>query len=1156
MTWCVRVALWCSLIFFATARAAEPGGEAPTCLLVSVEGKVEVARKGSAQWAAAQADQVLQAGDRLRTGLRSRATLRWSGMSVLRVDQLTSMEIQPPAKAGDKPQLDLKSGASYFFSREKPGEIQFRTPAASGAIRGTEFNLAVDANGRTELTLLDGAVELAAAQGQASVQSGEQAVVEPGGAPRKTPVLNAVNVIQWALYYPVVLDADELGLSKPEEENFSSVLKAYRSGDLLAAASAYPENRQPASDAERLLAASLALTVGRVDQAEDGLKALSRTTPPANAVRELIAAVKNQPVTSEQEPLTASEWLARSYLLQSKSRLDDALAAARAATQKSPNFGAAWIRLAELQFGFGRTREATVALAKGRDLSPRNAQGLVLEGFLLAARGKSAEAQETFDRAIAADAALANAWLGRGLVRIHRLQTAAGRADLQVAAALEPQRAILRSYLGKAFGDSGDAAHAEKELGLSRNLDPNDPTSWLYSALLLQQQNRLNEAVEDLERSKELNSNRSLFRSRLLLDQDQAVRSANLAAIYRDAGLVDFGAREASRAVNLDYANHSAHLFLADSFDAQRDPKLLNLRYETPWFSELLVSQLLAPVGAGSLSQNISQQEYSQLFDANHVGLFTSAEYFSSGDWVLRGSQYGVMEQSSYSVDGLYRRENGQRPNNDLEQRYVSGRFKQQLTPQDSVFLQGSWFSSESGDISQYYNQNSAGRGLSVKERQLPNLLLGYHHEWSPGNHTLLLAGRFDDTLDLDDSAPALLFYRTFVSPLGSTNRSLQNPALFSLDYRSELEAYSTELQQIWQTPQHTVVAGARYQVGWSDTDSTLNRQLTGVVADQSVETRLDRFSVYAYENWRLLDSLLLTAGASYDRLHFPRNIDTAPITDDEATKDRLSPKAGLLWSPLPDTHVRGIYSRSLGGVFFDTSVRLEPTQIAGFNQAFRSLIPESVAGLVPGTRFETFGLGLDQAIQKTRTYFVVEGEFLNSDGRRTVGLLTNSDVNIPVPDSVSSVRQSLDYQERSLVVSGSQLLGNNFSVGARYKLTEANLDTELAGLNGVNGASQDVSATLHQVQLFANFYHACGGFAQVNTVWSQQSNRDYAQDIPGDDFWQFNAYVGYRFLDRRAEARLGLLNIGDQDYRLNPLTLYNELPRERTLVASFKFYF
>jgi hypothetical protein len=65
-----------------------------------------------------------------------------------------------------------------------------------------------------------------------------------------------------------------------------------------------------------------------------------------------------------------------------------------------------------------------------------------------------------------------------------------------------------------------------------------------------------------------------------------------------------------------------------------------------------------------------------------------------------------------------------------------------------------------------------------------------------------------------------------------------------------------------------------------------------------------------------------------------------------------------------------------------------------------------------------------------------------------------------------------------------------------------------------------------------------------------------YTPDIPGDDFWQYNLAVGYRFWQRRVEARLALLNISDRDYRLNPLTLYNELPRERTLTVGLKFYF
>src|SRR5207237_9042274 len=136
----------------------------------------------------------------LSSGSLTCATLRWSDLSVIRIDELTRIEIHPPEKAGGKPQPDLKSGAAYFFSREKPAEIQFRTPVASGAIRGTEFNLAVDAQGRTVLSLIDGEVYLANAQGTETLKSGEQGTVDPGRAPAKTAMIDALNVIQWALY--------------------------------------------------------------------------------------------------------------------------------------------------------------------------------------------------------------------------------------------------------------------------------------------------------------------------------------------------------------------------------------------------------------------------------------------------------------------------------------------------------------------------------------------------------------------------------------------------------------------------------------------------------------------------------------------------------------------------------------------------------------------------------------------------------------------------------------------------------------------------------------------------------------------------------------------------------------------------------------------
>src|SRR5262249_316158 len=134
-------------------------------------------------------NQVLHVGDRLRTALRSRATIRLSDKSVLRVNELTTLKIQPSPKVSNAPVLDLGSGSTYFFSREKPATIEFRTPLASGAIRGTEFNLAVADDGRTTLSLLDGLVSLNNERGQLELHTGDQGVVEPGKAPAKTAVI-------------------------------------------------------------------------------------------------------------------------------------------------------------------------------------------------------------------------------------------------------------------------------------------------------------------------------------------------------------------------------------------------------------------------------------------------------------------------------------------------------------------------------------------------------------------------------------------------------------------------------------------------------------------------------------------------------------------------------------------------------------------------------------------------------------------------------------------------------------------------------------------------------------------------------------------------------------------------------------------------------
>ena len=127
---------------------------------------------------------------------------------------------------------------------------------------------------------------------------------------------------------------------------------------------------------------------------------------------------------------------------------------------------------------------------------------------------------------------------------------------------------------------------------------------------------------------------------------------------------------------------------------------------------------------------------------------------------------------------------------------------------------------------------------------------------------------------------------------------------------------------------------------------------------------------------------------------------------------------------------------------------------------------------------------------------------------------------------------------------------GRRLSVGAILGIFTS------AGLAPTLAAQADSTSHLQQVHLLVHFNHPSGFFGQLGSVWSAQSNQGFVAGLVGDDFWQFNALMGYRFLQRRAEASIGVLNITDRNYQLHPLNLYSELPRERTFVASVKFNF
>lgn len=393
---------------------------APSALL-AVSGKVEVSKFGSTEWSLATLNQTLSVGDKVRTGAGSRAAIRLPNLSVLRMNERTTVEIQKPTTTVSKATLSIQVGAAYFFGRGQPGEINVRTPMATSAIRGTEFNVQVDSNGATVFTVIEGGMDVANDLGSVPLKPGQQASVVHGAAPQVSPFLQLNNIIQWSLYYPGVIDTSELEFNPEETTLLSASLTAYREGDLAGALARLP-SLVGRSDSSGIYEAALLLSVGQVGQAQSRLGDVKLKTARSyeliDALTTLIATVKNQavPNTNESASVSASPSLlmARSYWLQSRFKLEQAFTLAMEATKISPNFGFAWERLAELHFSFGRVDEARQAMEKALELSPKNAQALALRGFLLSAENRIVRAQEAFEQAIALDPNLGNAWLGLG----------------------------------------------------------------------------------------------------------------------------------------------------------------------------------------------------------------------------------------------------------------------------------------------------------------------------------------------------------------------------------------------------------------------------------------------------------------------------------------------------------------------------------------------------------------------------------------------------------------------------------------------------------------------------------------------------------------------------------------------------------------------
>ncbi len=702
-----------SLASQARADCDEPVGR-----FVDIHGQVETQLVEGEDWSNASLNTELCEGSSIRVGAQSRAAIALVNDAVLRLDENTTMRLVNITEEEEQSLLDIIKGALHSFSR-KPKKLMVNSPYLNGSIEGTEFVFRVT-DEQSELTVFEGTVVAANDQGEASVTTGESVVAQQGQAPTARVLVNPRDEVNWGLYYPTILINGEQSAG-PQIIEISKLVESGRVNQAR-------EKLEPLLASDDGLAYALSSVIN---------VALNQTT---QALEDGARAVELAP--------SAPSFIALSYAQQSNLDLESARATLQQANQDDPDNALVLARLAELNLMLGNRSDAVELAQQAVSLNSRFDNPQVVLGYAALALNDHATAGIAFDTAISINSSNPLSHLGLGLSKISAGDLAAGRKDIEAAVALDSNDAVIRAYLGKSYFEEKRSNLGEEQYDIAKSLDPNDPTAYLYSGILKQTENRPVEALDDIEQSIQLNDNRAVYRSRLLLDQDRAARGTSIARAYNDLGFNNLAVPEASNSLLIDPSNASAHRFLSDSYQGTR-------RTEIGRVSELYQAQMLQDVNINPVQPSLSAtnlnivtqggpaqagfNEFTPLFQKNQTRVDTTLQAGNFDTTAAEAAVSGIYNNFSYSIGVMSYDTDGWRGNNEVEQDLAN--LFVQYAFNENVNLQLEYFEKDSkeGDLAFNFDPDSfvlikdaekeekvTRLGLRVKPNQKSTILVSY----------------------------------------------------------------------------------------------------------------------------------------------------------------------------------------------------------------------------------------------------------------------------------------------------------------------------------------------------------------------------------------------------------------------------------------------
>ena len=599
-------ALWVALAWPLAASATVPPGAAAE--IVSLQGAGDQRPAAAAEWQPARIAQALAAGDFVRTRQAAKMALLFSDDTQLRLHQNTVLQVKQVATpAQPLTTLLLNSGRAWTQTRRADGSrLHLETPAATAAIRGTDWDLSVDEDGRTVLTVLSGTVEFSNAQGQVSVGANEAAYAEVGKAPVKLVLSQPRDRIQWVN----ALRADPLPplAAEPVPGMLEPVRAALQARDLAAARAALAQARTSGAPAPWIgvMEAAIALQAGDL-QAAGGL--LERQTAggdaplPAWLMRSDLQLMDGDSAGALQTLHTAAQrWPAHPALAAQRARVQllsdriDEAAATLAPAQGTAHAELALVR-AELARRRGDAPATLGAYADATQLAPRDARGWQGLGSAHTEREDARPARTNLHQALALDPQSPGAWgelgtletfanqfteageafatalgdnpadyvalTGQGLLHLKQGRPEAALDAFLRAGVMEPRYARAKTWTAVAYYQLGRHQDALVTLRQASSLDDKDPVPYM---LLAQIHTDLFEAGEAVAAARAAVERMPYLKSLNQVANDQKGH-ANLGASLAFFGMEDWALELAQQSFYPYWGG--SHLFLADRYQGE-----------------------------------------------------------------------------------------------------------------------------------------------------------------------------------------------------------------------------------------------------------------------------------------------------------------------------------------------------------------------------------------------------------------------------------------------------------------------------------------------------------------------------------------------------------------------------------------------------------